>query len=684
MPSLYDGPTPTTWQENPRFAQMRADGVPFTAGNHSGVLPELEARVPIVADRLIHQPSDEIGEYGGTWRLANSGWHIDLASFNPAGVVRTGADGVSYTPFVMKETEFSDDGRVLTFTLRQGLKFSDGTPLDIESVKLAHEGINFNPEMWAGVQMRCQNPISGTWCDFEAIDDLHWSLTYDGPMFWILEGERAHTYHQYCRIYCAYASEYHKQFIPGYGNAQEIQAMMDELDVDTWVANYKARISVHGYFGKNVPEVGFLIQTGGLSTGATQVTTANPYFFGFDPEGNQLPYVDGSFSVGFESREVAVFRAMAGESDAHTQIYRTDELPLYQERMALGDYSIYPWPDTGGTDLWLSHNQTFNEDPEIGRMMREEDFRIALSLAMNREEINDVVFLGLGVPSNAIPHFTTPYYPGDQWRDLDIERNLSRANTMLDTLGYRDSDGDGIRNRKGDLTGDSGNIEMFIEVDEDRFVTGAQLLVADLADIGIRLDFALNGEASEHVFRDNTLYFSMGGGRGTANPFHRHDRFLHPARPFSLTGSLMGAYLESGGTEGMSPTGPDPAWQPLAPEGTFPADSTGKVTQMETILDDGFGYPLAHPTRVAAGKEYYELTAETKFTTGMVSFAPAFRGIQLNRNNFRNVQKHHFTAANGAYGYLYYFEDGTDNMNHPGNKSKRYESQSFLTGLTYD
>jgi hypothetical protein len=55
----------------------------------------------------------------------------------------------------------------------------------------------------------------------------------------------------------------------------------------------------------------------------------------------------------------------------------------------------------------------------------------------------------------------------------------------------------------------------------------------------------------------------------------------------------------------------------------------------------------------------------------------------LKRNNFRNVQKHHYFDAVGFFMELAYFEDGMDNINHPGNKSKLYNSKSFLTGLTY-
>jgi hypothetical protein len=108
------------------------------------------------------------------------------------------------------------------------------------------------------------------------------------------------------------------------------------------------------------------------------------------------------------------------------------------------------------------------------------------------------------------------------------------------------------------------------------------------------------------------------------------------------------------------------------------------LKQLGEAISAGQSYELMHPTRVAAGKSYFALGAENKYNIGLVHFAPAYRGIMLKRNNFRNVQKHHNWDAIGFFMDLTYFEDGRDNVNHPGNKSKKYQSESFLTGLTYD
>ena len=133
----------------------------------------------------------------------------------------------------------------------------------------------------------------------------------------------------------------------------------------------------------------------------------------------------------------------------------------------------------------------------------------------------------------------------------------------------------------------------------------------------------------------------------------------------------------------MAPTGPDPNFLPLAPEGTYPADTNGMLKKMQELWVEGTGMVEAAPQRTELGKELYRIVAEEKYSVGLVSFAGSWLGLMIKRNNFRNVPKVHCPARAGYYAELYYFEDGKDNMHNPGNKSKLYKSESFLTGLSF-
>ena len=128
--------------------------------------------------------------------------------------------------------------------------------------------------------------------------------------------------------------------------------------------------------------------------------SANPYFFQVDPEGNQLPYVDGFMTIKVESREVGVFRSMAGETDAYAAIFQIQEIPLYRSNAEKGDFSIKIWPITGPQDVGYAVCQTCNQDPELGKWLRTRDFRTAISYAMDRDSINETLYLGFGTPKN--------------------------------------------------------------------------------------------------------------------------------------------------------------------------------------------------------------------------------------------------------------------------------------------
>ena len=152
--------------------------------------------------------------------------------------------------------------------------------------------------------------------------------------------------------------------------------------------------------------------------------------------------------------------------------------------MEKGDYSVGRWPKTHGNDAGIQINPEFNVDAELGRWFRTKEFREALSLGLDRDQINQLVYLALGTPQAWVPHPATPYYPGDEWPSYLAVRDVAKANELLDDLGLVDTDGDGIRNR---LDG-SGNVEIFSEF-RANFMPVAELMQSHWADMGIKLDF---------------------------------------------------------------------------------------------------------------------------------------------------------------------------------------------------
>ena len=128
----FTGPKPTTFQESPMSAELVKQGK----------LPPLMERLPVPEDVHVVPPPNEIGTYGGTWRAtANSKRYLQkYANGHP---LQLNADGASYVERVAKSMDISEDGRVYTFTLRNGGKWSSGDPLTSEDFRFTWEDINY-------------------------------------------------------------------------------------------------------------------------------------------------------------------------------------------------------------------------------------------------------------------------------------------------------------------------------------------------------------------------------------------------------------------------------------------------------------------------------------------------------------------------------------------------------------
>ena len=125
----------------------------------------------------------------------------------------------------------------------------------------------------------------------------------------------------------------------------------------------------------------------------------NPYFYEVDTAGQQLPYVDRIVST-IVDKELYNLNIVAGESDVAVINTSVDNWTLYKQNEEAGGYTVYPIPGVLSSDAAFGVNQN-HSDPALRRILNDVRFRQALSLAINREEINKVVYHGLGTPTQA-------------------------------------------------------------------------------------------------------------------------------------------------------------------------------------------------------------------------------------------------------------------------------------------
>lgn len=678
----WSGPTPTRRMESPFSAQLVKEGK---------ILP-IEERLPVHDDLLVILLDNEVGVYGGMMRITQS-TPGTIDGFTTTGCFRRDADGIGRVVAICKDMQLSPDGRTYTFTLRRGARWSDGYPLTMEDFRFAWEDLNLNREYVPRLPLTLVNPITGNGPRFEVIDDLNWSLTFDSPMFTLIESKSGAIYSgtKGCQQGnpCFYsAAHVYKRFHPEYGKEDEIRQLIRFHSRSDWkglMETMQQKRSFLGVPSKPVPtefDPGYVYDgdhyapwPGGYVTtelgDAKHQYDRNHYFMGVDPLGHQLPYMDGVVSYQVESREVAVFRCMAGECDLGGSDLILSEIPIYLSNAEKGDYSLEIYRAAAGSDTTVLVNQEYNEDPEIGELVRTPEFRLALSYAWNRAATNETLLAGLGTPQNWTPHPTTPYYPGEEWATLDIGYDPDKARQLLADLGYVDGDGDGYVERRDG----SGPLELYFEAYEQHYDV-IELLQKDWKAIGVKL-IIREGARAYRAAERNKQYFVMVSSSYGDNPWQVAWTRLVPLVKGNQLAPTIGEYYQTGGREGMVPAA-NSEFRPIAPSDTYPADSSGQLQYMQGLWTEGRAIPQFSERRIELGKEIYRTVAESKYHIGGLAFTGIFRGIRMRRNNVRNTPKNHFPSGLGGTKEAFYFEDGLDNLTNEGNRSKKYNSVHFL------
>ena len=658
----YDGPMPTQFFESPYSASLVKQGK----------LPPVADRLPIASDVSVISGPDGIGEYGGWYQMVSGGNYIGewiTASWNR----RDSLGGLRWFPWIGKDWGVSDDGRVWTFTMRDGLKWSDGLPLDMEAVDFAWFN-NFHPEqmpnglpLWMSDQVTLGPPV------YNRVDDLTWTLTYETPIFTIME-QRA-TPSGICgpnRVCIAGGTKFKKYYYE-YNDKAAVDKFISDGNHADWKA-LQSHIWNHYQNMENIPCAGPYCAVENSENQA--IWERNHYNWFVDPEGNQLPYNDGAIMPKVENRDVIIFRAMSGDNDGRTSPFQAQELPLYVQNMDKGDYSIYHWPSSGGSELPNRTQQTYNEDPYIAELIRTADFRRGLSHGLDGDEYNSLTLSSIGVVQNRVPRPDNPYYPGDKYKRLHIDYDVAKGNKILDGLGLTAKDADGYRTRpdgKGAI-----NIQMVQSANNPMLMLASEAWISAMKKVGIKAQYHAQAsncwnksECEARITTDDAAY--------QYNPWMVQWTSLVS---LSTNGpaAQIGTYYSSKKKEGMAPTGPDSAWLPLAPAGTFPADPTGLLKKGPDEYLEGISYSAIDPKRIRIGQDIFGDGADQLWSLNRIGFSGAFRGLYLNRNNFRNKPITHERDHNGFTAWARFFEDGRDNYHNPGNKSKFCKSWAFIQG----
>ena len=523
------------YSEAPELAELVA----------AGQLPPVAERLPEVP--LVVEPLEAIGTYGGTWRavLTGSGDRVWLTrTVGYENLVRWNPEWTEVIPNVAESWEVSEGGRVYTFNLRQGIRWSDGDLFDTEDVAFAWNDVLTNNALATPPSFLMDGDQPAM---LEVVDAHTFRLIFSTPRGLLLE----HLAHGNSDMFTRFPSHYLQQFHADY--AEDIDARVAEAGVDTWVDLFNLMASdLSPSFTWRNPDMPTLFPWRQITPydGSAAVVRfeRNPYYWKVDPEGNQLPYIDEVAFTVTQDREVTLLRAISGEMDFQwRRINQTAARPVLFENAEAAGYNFHARinanMNTGVFFLNMTH-----PDPVRRELFRNRDFRIALSHAINRQEIIDVVYSGLGRPYQAAPRPESPYYD-EVFATQFTEYNPALANEILDGIGFAE------RNAAGTRLGPDGNpIRIVFEMPSGKdYIDAGPLMERHFEAVGIDLEVReVERSLYETRLTGNELEAGMWEGDGGLG-IELDPRWYFPFNFESSFADLWSDWYTTDGAEGEEP-----------------------------------------------------------------------------------------------------------------------------------
>lgn len=482
----------------------------------SGALPPVADRLP--RDPLVVTPVERIGTYGGTWRTALVGGADTLWLERVVGyeyLVRFAPEWDEIVPGIASAYEVNDASTEYTFTLRDGIKWSDGQPFGIEDILFYVNDVYLNVDLTASPG---QNPFT-----VEQVDGFTFKVIFSKPngLFLTTLASGGGAWTQYCK---SYLSQFHATY-----NTTNLDQLVAEAGVADWIELFRTKGSVvpgtpYNAVWQNV-ELPRLHAWKIVSPygGESRVTfERNPYYWKVDTEGNQLPYIDEVRFDVVQEPEVLLLQATNGEIDMHTRHINTlQNKPVLSENQEAGQYHLIDLVqaimNTGCFQVNMTH-----KNPVLREIFANKDFRIGLSHAINRQEVIDTVYVSQGEPWQAAPRPESPFY-NDVLAKQYTEYDVDLANEYLDKV-LPNKDGEGMR-----LKPDGEKLNMQLEV-----ATGQFAELVDVSDLVVNYWRAVGLDAVLKV-EDRTLLFQ----RTEAN---EHDAAVWPGGS-GLLDALTAGYM---------------------------------------------------------------------------------------------------------------------------------------------
>ena len=627
----------------------------------SPVLADLvrQGKLPPVAQRVGPEPAvaegvEGIGTYGGTWIRVGNGdndvYGVVGHRMSACTLVRWSPHGYPIVPHVARSFEVSDDSRTFTFTLRKGMRWSDGHPFTTDDVMFwwDHE---INDKLLSTTVPQWLT-AGGEPASIERIDALRFRVRFPKPNGLFLP--RIATFAGSFMISCP--AHYLRAYHPHVGDEKLIARTMAARKLASPLAVYR---TIRRIGNPEHPRLWpWVFRT--YRANPPYSFVRNPYYWMVDTKGNQLPYVDRlHFEV--KSQDMIAVSASNGQITMQTRHLRYDQYTLLMSERSAGSnpYDVLHWYAGDRSSFLICPNLNRKVDPARPDTARKHDlladkrFRQALSLAIDRQDIIDAEFNGQTAPAQNAPGPASYFHEPALYKSYTAY-DPARANRLLDELGLTRRDYEGCRTFR-----DGTRMTFYLNLCGFTTAGPAQFIVDDWKRVGVRAIPRIRSRQLFYTEKSALEHdFNVWAGNGEYFPLIE-PRYFVPVNTEANYAIGYARWYQRGGLYG------DP------------------LSRLAGCIEPPVGHPIREAMEAyekvealgdrASQRELFRkvllLAAQNVWTINVCTPPPA---IVVVRKGFRNVPKTavaswDFLTPGNAGIETYYFENDTDT---PGSKEQ--------------